>query len=249
VLLCLPWPHLAKAEVAPAFDCEALYKGGDYKASIDCFLALESQGHHNGHLLYNLGNAWLRHGEVGQAVLAYRRALLFLPRDGDLRANLKTARERARDDLEPPDVRAPLARTLLAPYDSLSSSELLVLGVTTWALCFLLLTIRRLRETEGLGAVAGVLAVVAILGLSGHFVRSYQQEARPITIVLADEVTLRSGRDLRSVDLARLHAGAELSAVEQSDGWVQVLLSSGQRGWLPASELGLVRPLPQAPPR
>jgi len=237
---------VAHAEVAPAFDCEGLYEGGNYEAAIHCLQALEAQGHHNGHLLYNLGNAWLRHGEVGQAVLAYRRALLFLPRDGDLRANLKTARERARDDLEPADVRGPLARTLLAPYDSLSSSELLIVGAAAWALCFLLLTIRRLREAEGLGAIAAVLALIAVLGLSGHLIRSYQQEARPITVVLADEVTLRSGRDLRSVELARLHAGAELRALEQSGDWIQVLLSSGQRGWLSASELGLVRPLAQA---
>tara|TARA_B100000029_G_scaffold36281_1_gene34124 strand:- start:601 stop:1356 length:756 start_codon:yes stop_codon:yes gene_type:complete len=249
LLLGLLSPGAARAQAAPGFDCEALYESGDYTAAIQCLQTLESQGNHNGHLLYNLGNAWLREGNTGQAVLAYRRALLFLPRDGDLRANLKTARERARDDLEPADVRGPLARTLLAPYDSLSSSELLLLGAAAWALCFLLLTIRRLRQAEGLGAVAAGLALIAVLGLAGHFVRSYQQEARPIVVVLAEEVTLRSGRDLRSVELARLHAGAELKALEQGSDWIQVLLSSGQRGWLPASELGLVRPITQAEQR
>lgn len=230
------------------FDCSALYDSGDYPAAVECFESLETTGIHNGHLLYNLGNAWYRSGDPARALLAYRRAALYLPRDGDLKANLGSARDQTQDDLAAPDIREPLLETLLAPYDALSKRELLLLGLASWVLLFVLLGIRNYR-TVPFGRLSAVaLASLALFGLLGAGVRSYQTEHHPIAIVVVDEATVRSGRDLHSTDLVRLHAGAELKVLQRGERWMQVALSTGTRGWLPAEALGLVQPLPPAPP-
>jgi len=229
---------------AQAADCFGAYEAGEYADAATCFEELELAGNHNGHLLYDTGNAWYRAGDVGRAVLSYRRALLFLPRHGDVRANLVSARGQSRDDLPPPDVRGPLGRTLLSPYDALSRSELLLLGAFGWAL---LMTGLALRLGRGVDLPLPALVAAGILaggGLIGWAARSYTLSAHPVGVVLDEEVTLRSGRDLQSVDLARLHAGAELAVVEQAERWIQVSLSTGQRGWLPAGSVGLVQELP-----
>ena len=227
------------------YDCPALYDSGKYPSAADCFASLEAGGNHNGHLLYNLGNALQQAGRTGEAILAYRRAQLFLPRDGDLAANLATARETARDDLPPPGEREAIAATLLAPYDSLSAAELLILGTICWALLFTLLTLRSWRGQKLLSLPIVLLATLAMLALSGHLTRSYQVTKQPTGVVLSEEVTLRSGRDLRSVELARLHEGAELEVLSEESDWTQVRLSTGQRGWLPRPALGLARFAPQ----
>lgn len=243
-LLLLTLSPATAQEVAqsPGGACAAQYEAGDYPAAAACYRALEAAGHHNGHLHYNEGNAWYRAGDTGRAVLAYRRAQLHLPRDGDVQANLNAARRGAKDDLEPPDARGAVARTLLAPYDALSQAELLLLGSLAAALLFVLLAIRVRRELPGGGGPLVLLGLLAAGALFGWSVRSYELTTSPVAVVVGAEVTLRSGRDLQSVDLVRLHAGAEALVVEEGDQWVQVALSSGQRGWLPASELGLVRP-------
>jgi tetratricopeptide (TPR) repeat protein len=243
LLLLSPVPGQApKAqETTDQYNCPALYDSGDYVSAASCFSSLEANGNHNGHLLYNLGNALQQAGETGEAILAYRRAQLFLPRDGDLVANLASARDKARDDLSPPGQREALAATLLAPYDSLSAAELLLLGTLAWALLFALLTLRSWRAEPLLSLPVVLLAVLAMLALGGHVARSYQVSKQPTGVVLADEVTLRSGRDLRSVELARLHEGAELTVLDEVSDWTQVRLSTGQRGWLPRSSLGLTR--------
>ncbi len=223
------------------FDCTGLFEAGSYAEAAACFDGLEDQGHVNGHILYNQGNSWFRAGEMGEALLAWRRARLYLPRDGDLTANIEAARERTTDDLEPPGRREGLARTLLAPFDALSDSELLLAGSVAWALLFLLLTLRLRRPFAGWPALAATLAVIAAAGLFGSAARSYQVSRHPVAVVLVEEVTLRSGRDVMSTDLARLHEGAEASVVEESPDWVQVTLSTGLRGWLPAGSVGLVR--------
>ena len=228
------------------YNCPALYDAGEYGAAAKCFASLEAAGNYNGHLLYNLGNALQQAGETGEAILAYRRAQLFLPRDGDLGANLASARGKARDDLAPPDERAALAATLLAPYDSLSASELLMVGALAWALLFALLTLRAWRDEALFGLPTALLALLTLLALGGHLARAYQVAEQPTCVVLADEVTLRSGRDLRSVELARLHEGAELTVLGEDDDWTQVRLSTGQRGWVPRATLGLARFVPSA---
>lgn len=45
--------------------------------------------------LYNLGNARLREGRTGDAIVCYERALLLAPADPDITANLRLARTRA----------------------------------------------------------------------------------------------------------------------------------------------------------
>lgn len=236
LLLLAPPPAAAQS-----FDCPTLYDEGNYAAAADCFEQLAAQGNRNGHLFYNLGNARYREGALGEAILGWRRAALYLPRDGDLKANLKRGRALAKDDLPPPGKRAALARTVLGPYDALSASELLLLGATAWALLLLLGAIRLTRPLPGWGAGAGVLGLLVLLGLGGWSVRSYKISQHPDAVILAEEVTLRSGRDVLSTDLARLHEGAEVRVVEVSDGWVQVALSTGPRGWLSAGAVGLVQ--------
>ncbi len=237
-------PSIANAQqdgAANQYDCPALYDSGEYASAADCFASLEAAGNHNGHLLYNLGNALQQAGKTGEAILSYRRAQLYLPRDGDLAANLTSARDKARDDLPPPGEREAVAATLLAPYDSLSASELLIVGTLCWALFFTLLTFRSWRDEDLLSLPMALLAILAFLSLGGHLTRSYQVSQQPTGVVLSEEVTLRSGRNLRSVELARLHEGAELQVLSEEADWTQVRLSTGQKGWLPRPSVGLAR--------
>jgi len=231
----------AAPAAAQTFDCPTLYEKGEYGAAAECFEALARQGNGNGHLFYNLGNARYREGSLGEAITAWRRAELFLPRDGDLRANLKRGREQAKDDLAPPGERAALGRTLMGPYDALAGSELLLLGAVAWTLLLLLAAVRLSRPIPGGGAVAALLGLIVVLGLGGSSLRSYTISRHPVAVVLAEEVTLRSGRDVLSTDLAKLHEGAEVTVVEVSEGWVQVALSTGLRGWLSRGSVGLVQ--------
>lgn len=63
----------------------------DYR---ECARELESilaDGFRNGAIYYNLGNAYFRAGEYGRAILNYRKALPFRPRDPYLSANLQQA--------------------------------------------------------------------------------------------------------------------------------------------------------------
>lgn len=219
--------------------CVADYNEGLYAEAAVCFEALEAEGHRNGDLLYDQGNAWYRAGEIGRAILAYRRAKLLIPRDGDLLANLASARERTRDEIPPPSARGFILGTLLLPIDQAATSELLLLGAIGWGLLFLLAAIRLVRPFPGATGGIALGALLALFGLGGSLFQSWEQSTRPVGVVLEEEVTLRSGRDLQSRDLLVLHEGAEVIVVERGSPWVQVKVPEGPRGWLPSETLGV----------
>ena len=79
------------------FEANRAYKEDRYPEAIDGYLELIGQGYVNGHLYYNLGNAYFRAGQIGRAILNYKRAELLIPRDADLNFNLRYALDQTQD--------------------------------------------------------------------------------------------------------------------------------------------------------
>ena len=63
----------------------------DYLESARSFESILKDGYQSGVVYYNLGNAYYRAGEYGRAILNYRKAKFFRPRDPYLAANLQQA--------------------------------------------------------------------------------------------------------------------------------------------------------------
>lgn len=63
----------------------------DYLEAARVLETLLVDGYRNGAVYYNLGNAYYRAGEYGRAILNYRKAIPFRPRDPYLAANLQQA--------------------------------------------------------------------------------------------------------------------------------------------------------------
>ena len=85
-------------------------------------------------LLFNLGNAHFKAGQLGQAMAAYQRSLRLDPRNPETRANLRFAREQANTQPPPLSLRQRWMRRL-------SIGEWTALASGTLTLLLLLLTI------------------------------------------------------------------------------------------------------------
>ena len=71
------------------------YNTGKYKDAVKKLSHIAEKGVVNGKLYYNLGNAYLKSGDVGRAILWYERALKLMPHDPDLRFNINYARSKS----------------------------------------------------------------------------------------------------------------------------------------------------------
>ena len=61
---------------------------------------IEDGGVKNGKLYYNIGNAYLLKGDIGKAIVNYRRGLELLPGDYQIEKNLEYARTQRADEIE-----------------------------------------------------------------------------------------------------------------------------------------------------
>jgi tetratricopeptide (TPR) repeat protein len=213
------------------------YAAGDFGAAIEGYRSLLVAGHRHALLHYNLGNAYLRAGELGRAIASYRRAAAGAPRDPEIRANLAFARKSARDAVAPSEPSAVL-QTVFAWHFLLSRTELVEIAAALNVVLWSLLALRLWRRRESLGWAAALAAVLLAACLASLLVRTLEPER--VAVVVAREVEVRSGLAGDSVVRFRLHAGSEVRVREERDGWLRVALPDGEQGWLRASEAEVV---------
>jgi hypothetical protein len=200
---------------------------------------LHRRGTRSAALYRSLGNAYLLLDDVPRAVLAYRRGLRLAPDDADLRAGLTAARERAvppsdsRLGRPPSDDRPPWLPRL--------RSRWLFLGAALFytAACAAATRWLMTRNVRLLWA-AGVAAALATV-LAGALVWQKRLEAddaaRPLVVIAEDGVLVRvgDGPSYPKRYEAALRPGVEARLLVERDGWLQIELSGGEVGWVPAS--------------
>ena len=221
-----------------------LYEAGDFAAAAEAYQSLIDGGLRNSLLYYNLGNAWFKQGDLGRAILNYRRAARLAPRDPDIRANLSLARAQTADAIKA-DGRAPLQElvTLAQTWLTLNETALLALGLW-FALAALVIVRSHLPPGRGRALLQILLPATAFLFLAALLAlgsRLYDERSRPAAVVIAPEVNVTSGPGEQYITEFTLHSGAEVRLIERRDYWVRLVLPGGQlQGWVPADAVEAV---------
>ncbi|RME48000.1 MAG: tetratricopeptide repeat protein, partial [Deltaproteobacteria bacterium] len=225
------------------YEANKAYEAGDFEKAAEGYEKIIGQGYENGHVYFNLGNAYFRLGEIGRAIFAYRKAEAWIPRDADLRSNLKYAREMAKDELPPPE-RGRWLRRIFFWYDRSTTRELLYAAVLFNLLFWGLMIVRFFHRGEGLRWALGLslaALLLVLLSLGARVIAGRSVEG----VVIAEVATVRSGNGPNYTPRFELHAGAEFVVEGVEGDWVRIRLSNGGRGWVPHSAVALLdRPLP-----
>ncbi len=206
---------------------------GDYGAAATQYRELLQQNVIHEDIYYNLGNSLYRQNQLGEAVLAWRRAAVLAPRDPDIQANLAFARRKLRDDLAPVD-----NSPWFAPWQSfLSVGEGCYLGAALMGAGLVILGLRR-RLPGSPEAPAALLFALGTLVWGGALLQDRRSDAG---VVLAEEVSVSSELS-GGVELFRLHLGAEVELGERVGGYCLIRLPDGRKGWVLEDKLGSVDP-------
>jgi len=194
----------------------------------------------NGKLFYNLGNVYFVKGDLGRAILNYRRAERYLPFDKKLQDNMAFARSRRVDVIEEREEKRVLKTLFFMHYDlPLVWREGILLG------CFALfwagmIALRRWKDgwLRWLTGLCGVLAVA--LGVSVW--ASYRgMRERPAVIVAKEAEAYKGGSKAYDKSFEKpLHAGTEVTLTDDNGGWVEIRLGNGETGWLPKEAVEIV---------
>ena len=211
------------------FEANRAYKDGRYQNAIDGYRQLIASGFANGHLYYNLANAYLRAGRLGQAILNYKRAQVLIPRDADLNYNLRFALDQTKDAVSPSQN---FLKQAFFWLDEMTLRELLwafaLMNVMFWGV----LALRIFRRPEWTYYVFIVLLILWLVVGSSLGVKWYQLQADQRVVILTPVVNVLAGPEANDTVLFKLHEGTTVNRERTEDGWSLIRLSQNKRGWV-----------------
>ncbi len=205
-----------------------------FKAAGQFQVLIQKFGIENGNLYYNIGNAYYEAGDIGQAILNYRRAERLIPGSVDLKTNL----DQARRDLSLPQAKeawwADIGRNFFFWHFLLDYSTrrnvflgafVLVWGILVWMIFKRHLFLR----------TAFIATLLLILSFGGSYLlSSYQLYFVQSGVVTAKKATARKGpgQSYERFFQQALPSGTEFDVVERLGEWWRVRLPGGEDVWL-----------------
>lgn len=238
LLIVLCFPRFAGADALRDLlqEGDRAYRDGNYEMAIEAYHKALDGGYTGGSLLYNLGNAYFKQGELGLAILYYERAKREQPHDKDIRYNLKLARAKCVDEIDAPP-RLPIWNWLDGLRDLVSPRTLA--WICWWSafaasLAFAAWQLLR-RESIKRTAKTVTLVIFAVFLLFSMFLtlRVVEDMRPPGAIILADQVVVRSAPDPRAGEVFYLHQGTHVKIIKELEGFREIALEDGRQGWLP----------------
>jgi tetratricopeptide (TPR) repeat protein len=221
---------LAQSHISAFESANTLYDSRRYPEAAAAYSQIEAAGSRSAALYYNLGNTYFKSGRLGEAIAAYLKAEALAPRDPDIRANLRFAREQRQGPSAAPTlVERWLSRFTLNEWS-------LVLACGTWVF-FLYLVATQLRFIPR----STTLAVLLGLLTAGLFLCTWQawslRQHGARAIIVVPEVVGRTGPLEESSSALTLHDGAELRVLDRKDEWLQVAIDPKRIAWVKTNQV------------
>ncbi len=235
--LCLGFfsffPQTSMADPAAFVDGIKQYKAGNFKEAAAGFEALASGTVKNPYLYYNTGNAYLKAGDLGRAVLWYERAKKMIPNDPDLAFNLDYAMGLVKDKNESsPDI-----QDVLFFWDRLFPARAIQGTAIFFSFVFFTWSSVKLVKNRKIFSGFGMILCVIFVLVTVMALVQYQQNASHINaVIVQDEVSIRSGTTDTATKLFSLHAGTKVRVEDQREGYLKIRFSKDRVGWVKTAE-------------
>ncbi len=215
------------------------YRQGDHRGALESYDRAVDTGFVSGAVFFNMGNAYYRLDETGQAIRYYEKAFELMPESSELRHNLALARALTTDQFSrlPRPFWVSWWRGIVQAFGAV---PLFGAGVVFYFIAAGMLTLR-IRGARGPWIRRGftTAAVLAVVLVMAGLTASIEEHTTRRAVVLTSRVTLLEAPDGARSDL-NIHEGLVLDVVSEDAGWVEVRLPNGAAGWMRAEALGVI---------
>lgn len=211
------------------------YNAGNYAQAEECYTRIVEQGLHSAALYYNLANAHFKQDELGKALLYYNRALRLRPNDEDIRHNLEYAEQSTKDSIEkiPEFFLKTWIKSLRGALSCTAWSILsLVMLATALAFGLIYMLAQRLSLRKTGFYLMSVTALLFIVTTAFAWSERNMLTKRSEAIVMNSAVSIKSSPDRSATELFVLHEGTKVTIGEAIDGWAEVRIADGRKGWI-----------------
>ena len=207
-----------------------LYNQSRYGEAVDLYEQLVAGSMKNGHLHYNLGNAYFRMENLPKAILHYVKAQNLLPRNEDVEANLEYALRQTEDHVGLKDSQDPSGIFFWTRDFSLIEHLLCLFWVNLIFWASMAVNLR--RKTPAMRSTRNFLLIVLVLVSISTGLRWHQETRQIPGVVIPQQVDVHSGWNSTTPVLFQLHQGTVVSISRDKENWYEIELPDAQKGWL-----------------
>lgn len=211
------------------------YNAGNYAQAEECYTRIVEQGLHSAALYYNLANAHFKQDELGKAMLYYNRALRLRPNDEDIRHNLEYAEQSTKDSIEeiPEFFLKTWIKSLRGALSCTAWSILSLLMLVAALACGLLYLLAQRLSLRKIGFyLMAVTALLFVVTTAFAWSERNMLVERSEAIIMNSAVSIKSSPDRSATELFVLHEGTKVTIGETIDGWAEVRIADGRKGWI-----------------
>lgn len=212
-----------------------------FRAAAEGFEALVADGVVNGRLLYNLGNSYLQLGDIGKAILNYRRAERVMGGDPQLRHNLNYARSLRRNQIEDTGERAALHTVFFWHYETSVASRYAA-AVGGYVLFWSLLLARGWVKVASLRLAIAACGVLWLAAGTSVAIETAQSESIKEGVTTSSDIVVRkgNGEGYAPQFAESLHEGVEFRVIDERGGWFKIELPDGHSGWIRQAQAEII---------
>lgn len=216
-------------------EANTAYVNANYQRAIELYHSIENQGLASAKLYYNMGNAYFKTDDMGHAILYYNKALRLAPGDQDIRYNLDVANSYTKDRIQVvPELF--LTRWIRGMRQMISGNAWAVLSLVFFAMmlvavmAYLLVNNLLFRKIGFFAAIVGLLLFVVTISFA--VVERRHATSPTEAIVMRSSVAVKAAPEKTATDMFVLHEGTKVRVGDQIEGWIEVTIADGNKGWL-----------------
>ena len=219
-----------------------------FQSASQRFAGVIATGVRNGRLEYNLGNCHLQMGDIGRALVHYRRAERMTPRDPLLIDNIKEAQSRCLTPIQPTR-RSVVLRSVFFWHYQTSFDGRCKFAVVMYAVFWLLLAVRSIVRKRGVavGAVCAGFLALAVAGSLAYEQWSLRSAAAGVVTGMDVIAYKGPGTGYQRRFEQPLQPGVEFALKERRGDWWNIALLDGNEGWIRREAASLVQDDPERP--
>ena len=220
----------------------ARYNDSDYIGAIQLYEQIVSEKWQSGYLYYNLGNSYYRAGMVGQSIWAYNKALKLSPRFDNIKYNLEIANTKIKDRVTlPPEFFFIDFYVQLKNYYTFFEWLFLCGLVVFLSAGFFMLSKVLILNSN---VVRRLILILSFLAFVLHLIAFdifLEDSKENHGIIIFDDVHAFSGPfQGENTRLFILNEGTRVSVLQNQGNWVEIVLLSGEKAWIPIEKIKLI---------
>lgn len=242
-------------------EADSVYQKGNYDEAVDLFKKVVAENGPTASLLYNLGNAYYKSGNEGEARLCLERAKRLDPSNDRINGNIEYLASRIQDankaelkgkkgNVAPdaPDFFGKMKRSIAVDTASNSWAEMAAMAFILLILALALYLFSSVVKLKKIGFFSSFIFLafcVIFIIFSEMAASQFERKDEAVLMTFKSTLLAEPENDSKTVGFP-LHRGTKLQILDSElnpEGeieWYKVKFNSSNIGWVPASSIQII---------